>query len=261
MPARFERIKAWSYSTYTQYLQCPLSVGLAQTAKKLKIYLPEPANPAMERGNQVHKEAEAYVKALSAPKAVPASLKVIQDRMVGFRKLGARAELDLAFNALWERCAWMASDVWLRIKVDVLHHTVTPPAVGIVDYKTGKLKPEHAQQRSLYGLGGLQLVQLGELADGNKKTVVTAEHLYLDTTQHATETFTMTQLPKLKKEWLARTADMLVDTTFQPQPGYHCRWCKFRRSAGGPCPIDDEATAAKLQPLFGKGGGAKGKRA
>jgi hypothetical protein len=95
---------------------------------------------------------------------------------------------------------------------------------------------DHKQQRSLYALGGLQLVKLGRLAEGDKKSKLTAEHVYIDTQQTATEQFTMKDLDPLKREWETRTKQMLEDTTYRATPGFHCRWCKYRKSNGGPCP-------------------------
>lgn len=233
-------IKAWSYSTYTQYLQCPLSVALE---KVLKIRVEETLNEAMLRGGQLHKAAELYVKAPKKPRAVPTELRSIAEKMEDLRRKKAQAELEWAFDIGWNPVSWFARDAWLRMKVDAMHHQESPPEVDIVDYKTGKSYPEHAQQRSLYGLGGLQLVQLGQLAGGSKDVALRAQHIYTDTGQSATEEFTLKQLPGLKKEWLARTQNMLADTTFKPVPHAarqgskpYCRWCKFRKSNGGPCP-------------------------
>jgi RecB family exonuclease len=112
--------------------------------------------------------------------------------------------------------------------------------VDIIDYKTGQVHADHAQQRSLYALGGLQLVKIGALAGGDKKVQLTAQHVYVETGQTATEKFAMASLAPLKREWAARTAQMMKDTTFRPKPSrFACKWCKFAKSRGGPC--KDEA--------------------
>ena len=69
-----------------------------------------------------------------------------------------------------------------------------------------------------------------------KGVKLTAQHVYLDTGQTATEQFQMKDLTPLQREWEARTKQMLSDTRFPTRTGPHCRWCKFRQSAGGPCP-------------------------
>jgi hypothetical protein len=115
--------------------------------------------------------------------------------------------------------------------------TGAAPLVQITDWKTGRQYSDHTQQRSLYALAGLQMVELGLLADGRKDTKLVVEHTYIDTTQSATEVFTMKDLKPLKKEWLLRIKQMMNDTVYHAKPSAHaCRYCKFKKSAGGPCP-------------------------
>jgi hypothetical protein len=153
------------------------------------------------------------------------------------RKAKAKVEQLWAFTREWEPCNWKDWDrAWLRVKTDVCMDTVTPPHVDIIDWKTGRVHEEHKRQRTLYALAGLQLVKLGQLAGGSKNTKLEAQHIYVDTGQTATEVFLFKNLESLRKQWEARTEIMLKDTTFNATPGPHCRWCKFAKSKGGPCP-------------------------
>lgn len=234
--AKFDKLKAWSYSAYTMYVQCPLSICFD---KIQRIRMPEEKSPVLERGNAVHKEGETYVGFQGKrPPKLSKDLSHLKERMDVWRKSMAKVEVEWAFDNAWNTTSWFAKDCWLRIKVDLLLHSKEPPTVDIKDYKTGKVKPDHAQQRSLYALGGLRLVQIGALAGGNKNVKLTAEHIYIDTKQEATQQFTLKQLPALQREWMARTETMMNDTQFKLNEGYHCRWCKFRKSAGGPCPAN-----------------------
>jgi RecB family exonuclease len=156
--------------------------------------------------------------------------------LVDLRKRKAKAELEWAFDRQWIPVDWRDWDrAWLRIKTDVCADSVKPPTVDIVDWKTGKVHPEHAQQRSLYALGGLQLVQIGKLAGGSKDVKLTAQHVYVDTGQSATENYVMKDLAPLKREWMTRIKEMMADTEYRPNPGHACRWCKFSKLKGGPC--------------------------
>ena len=169
--------------------------------------------------------------------AVELDLSSIKSVLVDLRKKKPRTEQEWAFDRQWNAVDWRDwNRAWLRIKTDICADSVEPPTVDIIDWKTGRIHDEHKQQRSLYALGGLQLVQIGALAGGSKKTELTAQHVYVDTGQNATEKFKFKQLPELKREWLARIDRMMKDTTYPTKTGQHCRWCKYAKSKGGPCP-------------------------
>jgi RecB family exonuclease len=233
---RFAELTSWSFSVYTRYLKCPFEVCLD---KIQRVRVEEPENPFFVKGNRVHAAADAAVSGKGKMPKLTAEMLPIKEQLVSLRARGAKTEQEWAFDKTWNLVDWRDwKRAWLRIKTDVCADTLEPPTVDIVDWKTGKVHPEHAQQRSLYALGGLQLVQLGLLAGGSKKVDLTAQHVYVDTGQSATEKFTMKHLAPLKREWLARIDKMMKDTTYKAQPGYHCKYCKFRKSNGGPCPED-----------------------
>ncbi len=227
-------LTSWSYSVYTAYMKCPMQV-MFDKIKRIRIQ--EPENPAFIKGNTLHKFAEMYISGKGkAPTIIP-DLKAVSKRLIAYRKMKALVEQDWAFTKNWLPTQWNNwNDCWLRIKVDVCAVTKEPPLVQITDWKSGKVYDEHKQQRSLYALGGLQLVDLGLLAGGAKTVKVIAEHLYTDTTQSATEEYGMKDLKPLKREWETRIKQMMTDTKYPAKTGFHCRYCKFRKSAGGPCP-------------------------
>ena len=231
---RFATLTSWSYSVYCAWVRCPFSVCLD---KIQRIHIEEPPNPAFIKGNRVHDAAAVQVAGPGKIPKLSAELLPVKALLVDLRKRAARAEQEWAFDRQWNPVDWRDwKKAWLRIKTDICADSLKPPAVDIVDWKTGKIHEEHKQQRSLYGLGGLQLVKLGALAGGSKDVKLTAQHVYVDTGQNATETYTMKNLEPLRREWLSRIKQMMEDTTYTPRTGYHCRWCKFRKSAGGPCP-------------------------
>jgi PD-(D/E)XK nuclease superfamily len=233
---RFATLTSWSYSVYTQYVKCPFSVCLD---KIMRVRIEEPPNPAFEKGDRVHSAADVHVGGMGKPPKLPKEMAHLKARLDGLRKAKARTEQEWAFDRDWMPVSWTDwKRAWLRIKTDVCADTLKPPTVDIVDWKTGRVYDDHKQQRSLYALGGLRLVQIGTLAGGSNDVTLTASHVYTDTGQTATETFGMASLEPLKREWLARTREMMSDTRFPTRTGPHCRWCRFRKSNGGPCPED-----------------------
>jgi hypothetical protein len=243
---RFATLTSWSFSVYTQYMKCPFSVCLD---KIMRVRIQEPDNPHFIKGNRTHTIADTFIGGVGAKRpaleetikcgkeTLKVNLTAVKDQLIDLRKKKARTEQEWAFDRQWKPTDWRDwTGAWLRIKTDVCADTKEPPTVEIVDWKTGKPYADHKQQRSLYALGGLQLVQIGALADGNKDVKLTARHVYIDTGQSATEEFTMKNLAPLKREWLARIKIMMSDTTFKTKTGRHCGYCKYAKSKGGPCP-------------------------
>lgn len=246
---RFTTLTSWSFSVYTQYIKCPFSVCLE---KIQKIRIIEPPNPHFAKGNCAHDLAAncaggrvgkmpslktSVVNPVDG-KPIKIDLTSIKDTLVQLRAAPHVAvEQEWAFTKQWKPTGWFDKDAWLRIKTDVCADQPDPPAVDIIDWKTGQVHADdHRLQRRLYAMGGLLLVDLGVLAGGDKKTKLTAQHVYIDTGQTATEEFLMKHLVPLKKEWLARINYMMNDTNYEAKPSaMNCRWCKFNKRAGGPC--------------------------
>lgn len=232
---RFTTLTSWSFSVFTQYCKCPFSVCLE---KIQKVRIIEPDNPFFVKGNRIHKGAELFITGKGRASALPPELAPIKDQLVQLRKRDTEVAVEQAwaFTREWRPTGWFDKDAWLRMKTDVCGSTVKPPTVDIVDWKTGKIHPEdHKLQRRLYGMGGLILVQEGVLAGGDKNVKLTAQHVYVDTGQRATEEFLMKHLAPLKREWLSRIQYMMADTIYPSKPGYACRYCKFNKKNGGPC--------------------------
>lgn len=245
---RFATLMSWSFSVYTQYIKCPFSVYLD---KIKRVRITEPPNPFFVKGNRSHEIAEMFISGAGKKRpaltdritvegisgAIKIDLRPIEAELVQLRAAKAETELEWAFDRDWNPVRWNDWDrAWLRVKTDVCANTVKPPMVDIVDWKTGKVHDEHRQQRSLYALAGLLFTKLGKLAGGSKDTKLTARHVYIDTGQTATENYVIKDLEPLKREWLARIETMMSDTSYQTKVGIHCRWCKFAKSRGGPCP-------------------------
>ena len=245
---KFDQLTSWSFSVYTRWVKCPLEVCYD---KIQRIRIEEPDNPHFVKGNRAHAIADTFISGVGkkrpsltekvpfpGQKPIEVNLKPIESQLVDLRTRKGKTEGEWAFDRAWNPVDWRDwKNAWLRIKTDVCADTVDPPTVEIVDWKTGRPHLEdHRLQRSIYALGGLQLVKLGVLAGGSKDTKLTARHVYIDAPDiTATEQFAMKDLAPLKREWLARTKEMFEDTVFRPKPGRACKFCKFSKKNGGPC--------------------------
>ena len=89
---KYATLTSWSYSVYSSYVKCALSVCFD---KVLCIRIEEPPNPHFEKGDRVHKSAESHIKGTGkAPTVIP-ELVGVKDRLNVFRKMRAMAELEM----------------------------------------------------------------------------------------------------------------------------------------------------------------------
>ncbi len=229
-----KQIKSWSFSRYGTYSQCPFKARCLYIDR-----LYEPGSPAMERGVNIHKLAEQYIKGQSA--RLPGVLALFRAHFQAWRKAFKNdrhtiaVEETWAFRKDWTRTTWDDWDgAWLRVKLDVAH--ITDEGVILVDHKTGKFSPsynlqQYLEQLDLYALASLIIYP--ELSVTPYLHFIDHEIVYPPPGE--AKTYFPADLPRLKREWVKRTKAMLSDKTFAPRPNNLCRFCAFRAESGGPC--------------------------
>ena len=214
-------ISQWSYSRYAQWVACPFAAYQKYVLKKK-----DESSPAMERGSAIHKKIEDYLKGTT--KVVPVE---VDKQLHGYYKLLKKEkyqpELELAFTAKWEPTGWFDRNVYVRIKVEAL----APDASVIIDHKTGQPRGGYGEQMELYGLAGHLL--------NPTAVVVRADLAFTDKGIVVEESFRLRELKKFARKWDAKVKPMLMDRTFTPAPSEEsCKWCVFKKSRGGPCPVE-----------------------
>ena len=170
----------------------------------------------------IHKLVEDYISGKPVPFDDKMSYYVpFLDQL---REQKARPEVPIALNEKWEPVEWDDPNRWWRgildCVVDFDDHAI------IYDWKTGKEYPDHREQREIYAAAYHAIKPVSQ---------VRVFHTYLDTRQNTYTVFYAEEMEDLRKRWEGRVAPMLEDTTFVPNPGFHCRYCQFSRSVGGPC--------------------------
>lgn len=216
-------ISQWSYSRWQVYETCPKRAYFKFVKK-----MPEPGGEALERGAEIHGEAEAFLR--KPGKVVPHSLKLVAKEVQALAKKNAQAELELAVTREWSKTGWFDQDVWARAKVDAWHMDQTG-SVEVVDWKTGKHRPGdigYTTQLELYAVFAFAV-------EPDAKEVQT-KLVFTDHGKSEVKEFKRAQFDTLKKTWEKRTLPMLSDKVFPARPSDSaCRWCTFRKSKGGPC--------------------------
>lgn len=230
-------VTAWSYSRYADYKQCPLFFKLKHIDR-----IKPPGSAAMDRGSEIHKKGEVYLKAPKAGK-VPPEYGHFASQMKELHGLRPRVELQLGFTEGWapatatprDPYGWFAKDVWLRIvcDVDVRYEDHT---ADIIDFKTGKKYDTNEEQ--------VELFSCAPFMEDSQLTHVTTRLWYLDqpTDNEVVREYSRKTLAgfdgnfeAIKKDWTKKVKPMFNDRRFAPKPNQKCRWCHFRKDNGGPC--------------------------
>lgn len=212
-------ITSWSYSRFGTYEQCPFKAKLLYIEK-----LKEPSSQALEKGTAVHAELERFLKL--ADERLPQSALKLEEHAVAIKARKPYVELEVCFNKDWQPVDWFAKDAWVRIKIDFLIKEDNYCLIG--DWKTGRVRDSYEPQLELYALTGLLMFP-------NVDTIDTALYfvdagMVIEGQQYKRE-----DLELLKARWTDRVSKMLTDTEFAPTPNQYCKWCSFRKSAGGIC--------------------------
>lgn len=231
-------ITAWSFSRWNTYNQCPYKARLLYIDK-----LKQPSSPAMDRGTAIHKLAENYTKGLirNAPKELGSFAPEFKELrgMYSKSKDMISVEETWAFRKDWSITRWDDwNGCWLRVKLDMAHR-VDNRAI-VTDVKTGKFSSwnlsDYTLQIELYALSGLVVyANVPNLEVAGRLLYVDHGITYPEPGSTDEIVYTKKDLPRLKKEWLARVKPMLSDKTFKPKPNNFCGSCHFRKSNNGPC--------------------------
>lgn len=218
-----QRITAWSFSRWKDYEKCPRMAKYKHVEGKK-----EPGNAAMQRGSDIDKKTENFLKGL-LPK-LPEELKPFSKEFTALKKLKPFLQENWAFNSTWGRVGWFDKGplgAWLRVKMDAAVPTNKKKVAEVIDFKTGKIYPEHKLQVELYALSGFIVFPDAE--------VIKTNLWYTDLGKEDPSTFTRDQMEGLKTTWMERIKIMMLDTRFPAKPGNHCSWCHFSKGKGGPC--------------------------
>lgn len=224
-----KKITSWSPSKLTCYEDCPRKAKYKYIDK-----LPEPSSPALERGTEIHGAAEMYVTGrtdkLHADLKNKKVKKLLSALRLAYKAKKVRTELELAFTKAWKMCHWLAPDVYCRFKIDVVHF-LPGNAAHVIDWKTGKFKPdgEYDEQLSAYAVGVLSAGLVKQ---------ATAQLVFTDVgevVERDAGTLELKDLPKAQARWDKKAKAMLSDTLFPCSPGNSCRWCPYSTNRGGAC--------------------------
>lgn len=212
----------WSFSQWETYDTCPARWHFASVIK-LPRGMP---GPAASRGRDVHAAVESYIggSITALPDPIrPAYVPVIdayKHHPNGDRWVEKRITLDVD---------WTLTAVGTRGVVTILDAVRVLNGVPLVaEWKTGKPKERHTDQRKLYAMAAMR----AWMADRVEVTTY-----YLEDTAPPQKLVLEGEagFQKLVDLWQPRVELMQRDQLCAPKPGLHCRWCDYAKAKGGPC--------------------------
>lgn len=207
-----------SYSKYSLWQQCPLKFKYSYIDG-----FKEPPSPALERGSQLHKEIEDYIKLVGMPlpdcgKTLEAYLKPLQGKAVS-EEFWQCDEDFKPIDGYYKGPGFIG-------KLDI--YIVINDTLIITDIKTGKVRSKQVDQLEFYAIMGFE--RFPEVS-----TVIT-DLAYLDCGTIITHVFDRNDLDKLKQMWRARLKPFKDEVQFKPNVTALCGWCGFSKTKKGPCP-------------------------
>lgn len=229
-------ISAWSYSRLATFEQCPFRAKLAYVDK-----IPEPERPlppgktehANDRGSRIHEAAERFVR--GETELIP-ELATFAPELTELRENYKRGCVSLegewGFDREWTPVAWMAPEVWARIKLDAMV-TLNDEVAVVIDYKTGKKsgnEVKHSDQGRLYAVGTILKCPTVQM--------ITTEFWYTDQDDITSTTYTRNEVLQMQERFTSRALRMTSATEFPARPNkFNCKWCPYSPKGTGHCAV------------------------
>lgn len=184
------------------------------------------AGPAAQRGTDIHRSIEGFIRE-GTPLAGP--LEFYHGFLTQLKQnpVPIESEIRIALTEQWKPCP--EADVpWLLAYLDLLRRVEA--SANIWDWKSGKIYPDHDDQKELYSL--MVLAAFPEIE------VVTFAHVYVDLGKNREKIFSrFSDYERLKAKWegKVRRLDSVKQNELIPNPSFLCRYCSYSSSKGGPC--------------------------
>jgi PD-(D/E)XK nuclease superfamily protein len=209
----------WSLSRLKTFEQCHAKFNYRYNLKLVDNY----KGSAATRGVDIHKGIEDSIKGV-AP--VPTEAGHVAECVQSLKPSGLEhhSEFNIHLDRDWKQV--IAGDYWYHGIIDLYVRTSHDTA-DIRDWKTGKIYPDHDEQKELYALA--LFCCFPELQE------ITTYFDYLDQGKTISKVFHPHMVGPAKERWLKRVTTMEECSEFLPMPSYGCRYCGFSKAKGGPC--------------------------
>jgi hypothetical protein len=228
----------WSYSAWSTMRKCAYQY-YCRNIRGMK-EPPRSDNRALERGIELHKMQEEYLKGNIS--VLPKAFKKFATHYKQLKALKPIVEQWWGVDEHWKPIKWGS---WVVLKMDaaVLPGKKTDNRLIIQDLKSGREYPDHEHQGALYAAIGFAMFPKIDGCD--------VEFWYIDGGYPVSFEFSRKQLALERAFWLEEGQELLKphpEKFYKPNPSDdNCKWCFLRSDKGGPC------SAWKVNAKIGRG--------
>jgi hypothetical protein len=201
------------------YENCPLRYY----RQRIKKDVVDKGGPASIAGERQHKQLEDRLRS-GTP--LPDETKQMESVCKSLLKKNwtIHPELELAVNDKLKPTGWWDADAWLRAKVDVVVLNSDETKAIVLDWKTGKRRPDP-----------FQLEISAAMVFAHYKTVQEVDASFVWIKDRATDRINVVRKEQ-KQIWLRilnkvqRIEISLKEDVWQPKPSGLCPWCPARET-------------------------------
>jgi len=208
-----------SYSAFKLFDNCPLRYYRQRVLKDVK----DEMGVAGLEGDRQHKALENRVAFGTPLPADMSGLEELVDAVVSTTR-GAHifAEKELVINRDLKPTGWWDADVFFRSKADLFAINDGDTRAVIIDWKTGKRRPDFLQMQ-LMSMAGFMHYPTLERID--------TMFVWLKEKEQDSETYRRSELPSLTTTlltYVARIERALENEKWPAKPGWLCPYCPAR---------------------------------
>lgn len=207
-------MKAWSYSSLTDFLGCPRRYHMVRDLKAVPFVETE----AIRHGNEVHKALELRI---AEQRPLPDKYAAYEAIITKFDRPGVVVEQEIALDKNLKQVGWWDKNCWVRGKID-LALTGKNGAI-LVDWKTGKVKDDPSQ---LALFAAMKMTVEPEVP--RAKTMF----VFLQYGKTISSEYQREQVPGIWADFLGkvhRLEKAYEEDKWLPKPGPLCGWCPLKK--------------------------------
>lgn len=210
----------WSLSSLSTYEKCALQYKYRYLENRP---VPPPGGAAA-RGIEYHRHIEEFLTGKS--EALPNEINFYTQYLTQLKGKEIYPEYTICLDREWRAVRPDDGSRWYKGILDLKVRSSETEAI-VIDWKTGKIYPEHEDQKSIYSLA--------VFCEDPSVLRVRAIHVYLDLGKNTEAIYDRQQMHELRAKWDSRILKLENEKEWIPNPSFKCRYCAFSRGNGGPC--------------------------
>lgn len=216
MPVK--QFNGWSYNRLAKFESCPHMFFREDVAKDVHVA----PSDAMQHGLSTHNAMERRLK---HGHPLPAGMRRHEPKLKAIENRPGEifVEDKLAITEDMEECGYFHKTTWLRVVADV--RIVNGPKMVVLDWKTGKYKPDDTEQ--------MRISASAFISAKPDIEQVTASYIWLDHPDRKPTTIRVCpddaeacwdeyrpRVESLKEHW--------ATNSWPKRPSWKCRWCAVK---------------------------------